>query len=310
MKALIDFDAAAIFGIPTADGLGLREGMLLEGPQGWGEFSPPPECDDGAAARWLTAAVEGGTVGWPDPSRGRIPAAVVVTAVDPVAAHRLVVDSGCRTADIGVGAHPASLAEDVGRVEAVHAALGPGGRIRLIANEGWSVETAVAAVTELAKAAGALEFLGLPFHSVEDVSDIRRRVDVRIAADVSCAAAADIAILRSAPLGGVRRALRMAELCELPCVVSSASETSIGSAAGLALAGALPDLPFACALGTSALTGDLVSPRRALIPVDGYLPVAPMPASPDPELIARYALADPDRIDWWRNRLRRVRTVA
>jgi O-succinylbenzoate synthase len=305
MKALIDFDAAPVFGIPLADGSGVREGMLIEGPQGWGEFSPPQGCDDREVARWLTAAIEGGTVGWPDPLRGRIPIAVTVPAVDAAVAHDVAGRSGCRTADVSVANHPDSLAEDVGRVAAVRDALGPDGRIRCSANGMWSVDAAVAAIAALTEAAGELEYVGQPCRSVDELADVRRRVDVPIAADVGSADAADVAILRSGPLGGVRRALRMAERCGLPCVVVSSFETSIGLTSGLALAGALPDLPFACALGTTALlSGDVVTARRSWVPVDGYLPVAPMPASPDAELVAKYALTDPGRIVWWRERLR------
>lgn len=304
VKALIDFDAAPVFGIPTRDGTGLREGMLVEGPQGWGEFSPPPECDDAVVARWLTAAVEGGTVGWPDPRRGRIPIAVTVPAVAAVVAHRMVADSGCGTADVAVGTRPGSLDEDVTRVAAVRDALGHDGRIRCSANGSWTVEEAVRAIRALAAAAGELEFVARPCRTVEELAVVRARTDVPIAADLPWAAAADVAVLRAGPLGGVRRALRLAEQCEVPCVVASSVETSIGLAAGLALAGALADLPLACSLGTAALlAGDLVAPGRALIPVDGYLPVAPMPASPDPELVSRFSLTDPDRVLWWRRRL-------
>src|ERR1700712_3648008 len=119
MKAMIDFGAAPVFGIPMADGSGVHEGMLIEGPQGWGEFSPPPGCDDRDASRWLTAAVEEGTVGWPDPRRGRIPIAVIVSAGDPASARRAVGVWGCLTADVVVAATPNSLADDVARVEAV-----------------------------------------------------------------------------------------------------------------------------------------------------------------------------------------------
>ncbi|PRC47543.1 O-succinylbenzoate-CoA synthase, partial [Mycobacterium sp. ITM-2017-0098] len=61
MRTLIDFDDAPVFAVPTASGV--REGVLLDGPQGWGEFSPPADADDALAARWLTAAMEPSTVG-------------------------------------------------------------------------------------------------------------------------------------------------------------------------------------------------------------------------------------------------------
>jgi O-succinylbenzoate synthase len=308
MRALIDFDGSPVFGIPLRDGSGVREGMLLEGPQGWGEFSPPVGCDDAEAGRWFTAAMEGGTVGWPDPRRGRIPIAATVPAVDAVTARAIVVDSGCRTADVAVAAGPDSLAGDVARVEAVRDALGSDGRIRLTANGTWTATDAIADIRVLASAAGELEFVAEPCRAVDDVAAVRRAVDVPIAADVRTAAEVDVAILRSAPLGGVRRALRLAEQCGLPCVVSSAMETSIGVASGLALAGALTELPFACALGTvSLLGGDVVVAQRSLIPVDGYLPVAPMPASPDRELLRRFTIGDPERIVHWRERLESAR---
>jgi O-succinylbenzoate synthase len=108
----------------------------------------------------------------------------------------------------------------------------------------------------------------------------------------------------------VRRSLVIAEACGLPCVVASTGQSTIGLAAGLALAGALPELRYPCAFDTaSLLSGDLVAGPRSLIPVGGYLPVAPMPPAPDPELVTQYALADSDRIAWWRDRLRIARTT-
>jgi O-succinylbenzoate synthase len=84
--------------------------------------------------------------------------------------------------------------------------------------------------------------------------------------------AADIAVLKVQPIGGVRACLDIAEQIGLPVVVSSALETSIGIAAGVALAAALPELPYACGLATvSMFTADVVD--EPLLPVDGFLPV-------------------------------------
>jgi o-succinylbenzoate synthase len=315
MRTLIDFDSALAFAIPIVNrsgGTSIREGMLLEGPQGWGEFSPV--ADDDVAA-WLTAATEPGTVGWPDTTRGRIPISVTVPAVDPGAAHELVTRSGCGTADVVVADRPDSLADDIARLEAVRDALDAQGAIRCIANGAWDVDTGVDAIGAMVRAIGELEYVQDPCRTLAESAALRRRLDVRIAADVAShladeapdrlTDAADVAVLRSGPLGGVRRALRVGERIGLPCVVSSTQETSIGLAAGLAVAGALPELPFACALGTRLLmSGDVVNAARSLVPVDGCLPVAPMPPAPDDELVARYALTDPERLDWWRKRLR------
>jgi O-succinylbenzoate synthase len=89
---------------------------------------------------------------------------------------------------------------------------------------------------------------------------------------VRAAGAADIVVLKAQPLGGVRAALAIAEACGLPVVVSSAVETSVGLAAGVALAAALPDLPYACGLATmSLLTQDVTA--APLVARDGALPV-------------------------------------
>jgi O-succinylbenzoate synthase len=198
----------------------------------------------------------------------------------------------------------------------VRDALGAAGSIRCAVERVWDVDTAAEVIPVLDKAAGGLEFVQQPCATATELAALRLRVDVPIALDVASLGSggpalseiADVAVLAVSPLGGVRRALRFAESCALPCVVSApsgVSQTSVGLAGGLALAGVLPDLPFACGLGTAAvLAGDVVSPGRALIPVDGYLPVAPMAPAPDPERVAQFALDDAERIAWWRVRLR------
>ncbi|MGV0742972.1 o-succinylbenzoate synthase [Mycolicibacterium sp. XJ870] len=318
MQTLIDFDSAPIFAIPKVGDGTVREGMLLEGPQGWGEFSPRP--GDRSIVRWLTAATEPGTVGWPDPVRGRVPIAVTVPSVDPARAHQIVTAAGCRTASVEVGA--GALADDIARVEAVRDALGPGGTLRCDARGRWDPDTAPAAIAALDAAANGLEFIEQPCLTITDLAVVRRKVDVRIAADesvrdaedpvrIQLGEAADVVVLTCGPLGGARRSLRVAEACGLPCAVTSALETSIGLAAGLALAGALPELPFACELGTRRLlAGDLVAESRSLIPVDGYLPVAPMPPAPQPDLLERYSVIDPQRVAWWRELVRAAAAAA
>ncbi|MFI9507107.1 o-succinylbenzoate synthase [Nocardia sp. NPDC052566] len=314
--------SSVVYAIPMRTrfrGITLREGMVFEGPLGWGEFCPFPEYDDREAASWLATAVEQVTVGWPAPVRDRIPINCTVPAVGPEQAHAIVAGSGCRTAKVKIADHPDSLAEDLARVEAVRDALGPGGAVRVDANAVWDVDTAVTRINQLDKAAGGLEYVEQPCRTIEELAAVRRRVAVRIAADesirraedplrVAVAGAADIAVLKCTPLGGVRRALQVAEAAGLPCVVSSALETSIGLAAQLALAAALPELEFACGLGTlSLLDGDLVT--DSLRQVDGYLPVPSGPPVPDPALLERYRHPDPDRVTWWQQRFDRVQRL-
>lgn len=319
MNDAFDSASAYVYAIPLRTrfrGITLREGVLIEGPLGWGEFCPFVEYDDREAAGWLATAVEQVTVGWPEPVRDRIAVNCTVPAVDAERAHAIVAGSGCRTAKVKVADHPESLGEDLARVEAVRAALGPGGAVRIDANAVWDVDTAVANIKQIDRAAGGLEYVEQPCRTIEELAAVRRRVNVRIAADesirraedplrVAVAGAADIAVLKCTPLGGVRRALRVAEAAGLPCVVSSALETSVGLAAQLALAGALPELEFACGLGTLNLfEGDVAA--DSLRPVDGYLPVPRNAPRPDPELLQQFRHQDPDRVTWWRQRLARV----
>jgi O-succinylbenzoate synthase len=264
-------------------GITVREGLLLRGDAGWGEFSPFLEYDDAVAAPWLRAALEAAEEGWPDPVRDRVPVNVTVPAVDPATAHRIVREGGCTTAKVKVAEPGQGLGEDVARLEAVRDALGPRGAVRVDANGGWSLDEAVTALRALDRAAGGLEYAEQPCASVEDLAAVRRRVEVPIAADESIRraedpyrvrdlGAADVAVLKVQPLGGVRACLRIAEDIGLPVVVSSALESSVGIAMGVALAAALPDLPYACGLATvQLLEADTV--EDPLLPVDGALPV-------------------------------------
>ena len=304
MKTFIDFDDAPVVAIPVTAGFGesaVRECALIEGPQGWGEFSPPPDVDD--ATPWMTAAVEPGTVGWPDPVRGRIAVAARVPVVPPAEVSALVAGHG--TASVIVGS--ADLADDIARVEAVRDALGPDGRIRCDARGAWDVERAAVAIPALERAAGHLEFVVEPCAKAMDLARLRASVDVPLA-DYS--GDADILVLDPSALGGVRRALRVAERSGKTCVVTAGRETSIGLAAAAALAGALPELPYACTVSRPPwVTADVVSTGRALVPRDGHVPVAPMPPAPDVTLLERYAITDPATIARWRARITAAATT-
>src|SRR6202044_1871533 len=123
-------------------GITVREGALIEGPAGWGEFSPFAEYGPRERARWLACALEAAWDGWPAPVRDRVPVNVTVPAVGPEQAHRIVSGSGWRTAKVKVAELGQADGDDIARVEAVRDALGAGGRIRVDANGGWDVDTA------------------------------------------------------------------------------------------------------------------------------------------------------------------------
>jgi O-succinylbenzoate synthase len=275
-------------------GTTLRQGALLRGPAGWGEFSPFPEYGPRECARWLACALESAVYGWPAPVRDSVPVNVTVPAVGPEQAHTIVARSGCRTAKVKVAEPGQPESDDIARVEAVRDAIGPGGKVRVDANGGWDVDRAERMLSALA--VFDLEYAEQPCASLEEMAALRRRVDVPLAADesirraedplkVRAAGAADIVVLKAQPLGGVRAGLEIAAACGLPVVVSSAVDTSVGLAAGVALAAALPDLPHACGLATmSLLAGDVTA--QPLTEAGGELPV-------------RAAVVDETELAWW-----------
>ncbi|TYP89645.1 o-succinylbenzoate synthase [Blastococcus xanthinilyticus] len=303
----------AVYEVPLRTrfrGIDVRDGVLLRGPAGWGEFSPFWDYDAAESRRWWASAVESAVEGWPAPVRGSVPVNVTVPAVGPERAHALVAASGCRTAKVKVAEPGQPAGDDMARVEAVRDALGPAGAIRVDANAAWDVDTAVAHLRELDRF--GLEYAEQPCAGLDELAALRRRVDVRIAADevvrraddplrVDLREACDVVVLKVQPLGGVRAALRVAEAHGLPCVVSSALESSVGIAAGVALAAALPELPFACGLATVALfTADVSS--APLLPVDGALPVGPR----EPDRLAEVAAGEGTSARW-RARVDQVR---
>ena len=291
-----------------------REAALVQGPVGWGEFSPFLEYAPQEAARWLASAIEAAWEGWPAPLRDRVPVNATVPAVSAEdVAGVLACYDGCRTVKVKVAERGQSLADDVCRVAAVRDIMGTDARIRVDANGGWDVDQAVTALGALA--AYGLEYAEQPCASVEQLTELRialarKGIDVLIAADesirkaedplrVAREQAADIIVVKVAPLGGVRRALDIAQACGLPTVVSSALDTSVGIAAGAALAAALPALPYACGLATvELLAGDVARP--SVVPLGGSIGVGP--AAVEPSLLDALAASD-ERTQWWRERM-------
>ena len=288
-------------------GITVREVALIEGPAGWGEFGAFLEYEPPEAAHWLASAVEAAYEPPPHLLRDRIPINATVPAVDAAdVADVLARFPGAGTAKVKVAEPGQSLADDVARVDAVRALVPT---VRVDANGGWSVAQAVEAATALT-ADGPLEYLEQPCATVEELAELRSRVDVPIAADESIrkaddplhvvrAKAADIAVLKVAPLGGVAKMLDIAEQIDIPIVVSSALDSAVGIGRGLLAAAALPSLTHACGLGTGGLfEEDIAEP---VVPVDGFLRAGPV--VPDSARLEALA-ASPDRRQWWIDRIR------
>lgn len=312
-----------------------REIMLIEGPDGWVEWSPFLEYGPEEASRWLRSAL---LLGWDATSAGApvLPSVEVnatVPAVDVSADPDLVpalLDRypGCTTVKVKVAQKDQTLADDVARVRAVREAR-PGIAVRVDANTGWSVDEAFAAATALtdpAQGGGPLDYMEQPCATVEELAELRRRLGsrgmmVRIAADelirkasdplaVVQAGACDVAVLKAAPLGGVDHVRAIAEEVGrygVAVTVSSALESAVGMYAGLLAVATLPGYedddemtvhPQAAGLATGSLYLEEVCAPRQI--VDGRLAVEQCV----PEDARLEALASPaERRDWWFDRL-------
>jgi O-succinylbenzoate synthase len=317
-ELLADAHVVALPLVTRFRGIELREAMLLRGPQGWTEFSPFTEYDDTEASSWLRGAIDFGWTPTPTPLRERVNVNATLPAVAADAVEGVLSRyAGTRTVKVKVAEPGQLLADDVARVKAVRAFLGPEGRIRLDANGGWNVDEAEHAAHALA--GFDLEYLEQPCATVEELVELRGRLhdwQLPIAADesvrkaedplaVARAGAADLLVIKAQPLGGVHRALEIIDQAGLPVVVSSALETSVGISMGIALAAAIPQLDYDCGLATVGLFESDVA-TAPLIATDGSIPVTRVEL--DVDALARHT-APPVRELWWRARLERCYRV-
>jgi o-succinylbenzoate synthase len=267
--------------------LGGRSVTLLEGPAGWGEVSLLDDYPCDPVRAWRSAC-EAAVTGWPAPRRDEIPVNALVErpGFDPAAL------AGYPAVKVKVG-----FDGDVELVAAVRDAIGPRPALRVDANGAWDLDTAVARLGRLARY--DLELAEQPVETLEELAQLRRRTTVPVAAD-ECVrtrddarrlrelGAADALVLKVQPCGGVRAALELAELAGVPAIPTSMHETSVGVAAGVALAAALPDLSFACGLATvTSLPVDVIT--DPLVPTGGVL--RRRAVEPDPVLLARYSVS-------------------
>ncbi|AWB83324.1 o-succinylbenzoate synthase [Corynebacterium liangguodongii] len=307
MKPTLDdvVERSHVVSLPMAvpfRGVTQREALLIEGPAGWGEFSPFLEYGPAESAHWLAAGIEAAFEGLPE-ATGSVEVNGTVPAVEAGEVEAVLERfPGVRTFKIKVAQKGQSLDDDLSRVAAVRA-LRPDARLRVDANRGWSVDQAV----EAARALGELEYIEQPCATAEELAAVRARVDTPIAADesirraadpyrVAALGAADVAVVKVAPLGGVRRLVRISHELGLDVTVASALDTAVGISAGLVAAKLTGSR--AAGLATQRLFSEDVCAPRPI--VGGAVEVAP--ATPDPERLHSLR-ARRERRDWWVRRV-------
>lgn len=318
--ALADLvSAARIVALPLRTkfrGLEERETLVFEGPNGWAEWAPFVEYTDEEAAVWLSAAIDFAYGELPLLRRNRIPVNATLPAVAPDLVEKVLANFGeFSTVKIKVAETGQSLQDDLNRILVVRK-LYPEVAIRLDANGGYDIATAMVLANAIHENGIPLEYLEQPVATIAEMAELKlqvNRLGIKIAADesvrkvsdplaVAQANAADILVLKAAPLGGISRALSIAAEAELPVVISSALDSSVGLSMGAYLAAALPNLKFDCGLATSALlAGDVT--REPLRAENGFIEVRRVDVDESKLTIFN---AQDHRQDWWLERLERV----
>jgi L-alanine-DL-glutamate epimerase-like enolase superfamily enzyme len=165
-------------------------------------------------------------------------------AANPAETRSLAEDwaaEGFRTFKLKVG-----LAGDVTQVATVRQTLGEAIEIRVDANGAWSLDDAAERLEALAR--HRIELAEQPVGTFEQMVDLRRRVEVRIAADESLVSpfdarrakelgACDVAAVKVAKVGGLGAALEIAETMQ--SYLSSSLEGPVGITAAAHAAAAL-----------------------------------------------------------------------
>ena len=296
----------------TFRSLDVRETALIKGESGWGEFAPFVEYSDQESLPWLESAIEAADKALSPALREAIPINATVPASNDEAEIEQILSwyPGVDTVKIKVGT---GIKEDLARIKAVRKYL-PKAKIRIDVNGSWSVKEALLNINAIYEVTGdLLEYVEQPVASLDELKQLKEgmSVDVKIAGDevlrkakdpfaISLDGAIDILMLKVSPLGGIKRAMDLAIHHKLPVVVSSALESAVGISHGLALAARLPELDYACGLGTSALFNQDISD----IPIiNGSIKVKNYPI--DIAQIERHELKG-ERLEWWRNRISRV----
>jgi O-succinylbenzoate synthase len=298
-------------------GITERELLVFEGPNGFSEWAAFPEYSDEEAAAWLSAAIEWGFGNLPIPKRTSVPVNAILPAVAPQDVAKVLTRAGkfttvkIKTAEKGQG-----VSDDLARILEVQN-LYPEAKIRLDANGGFEITQVLDLLEKLSFEGIQLEYFEQPVETISELAELKVEIartgqTTLIAADesvrkssdplaVELAGAADILVLKSAPLGGIAIALEIAASSKLPVVSSSAMQSSIGLSAELHFAACLDEMEFDAGLGTMNLfAGDLV--KDSLKPVDGVLEVR----RPEVSTSALDTLkAEDHRYDWWIARLER-----
>lgn len=201
------------------------------------------------------------------PVREAVPIKFSISGLEPPRAAEIGAwarQQGFRTVKVKVGIEPEG---DIARVKAVREAIGPGIRLGVDANGGWSPRVAIQTIRRLME--WGIFFAEQPVSpaDVAWLADVRRQVPVPVMADESVFSLPDaMAVVRAdaadilsvyvgkGGIGSARKIAAVAEAAGIVCTVGSNLETGIASAAMIHLAMATPGI------GAEEFPCDIIGP--------------------------------------------------
>ncbi len=226
--------------------------------------------------------------------RDRIPLAWVVGigSIDEMVTEAVsyVSKYGFKTVKLKIGREPR---KDLDVVREVRAALGPDVKIRVDANQGYDVATAISTLRKMEQF--DLELVEQPVAkwNILGMAQVAEALDVPIEADeamfgyhdamtlirLKACDVINIKIMKPCGLYGSKKVAAVAEAAGVTCLVGSMVEFGPGTAAGLHFAAANSVVAHACEqVGGFLFAGDIVEEDFGLSAVvDGCLPVPEKP---------------------------------
>jgi O-succinylbenzoate synthase len=307
------FQDLSIVSIPTKTdfrGITAREIAIFKGEYGWSEFSPFLEYGALESSNWARAALEAVYF----PKAERIGCEVLVNATLPIVPLDQVegilnLYPGVNTVKMKIN----SFAEARERIVKTISVI-PGTRLRFDVNGLWTLEQAIENCKLLVAEFGEyIEYIEQPTLEFDDLRKLKDLDLIKIGIDEGIRKHlnfdfstlnqfGDYAILKHQPIGGARVAREIAETANLPIVLSSALESSIGIYQSIALACEISDPKVANGLATTALLqSDLMHPGAKV--VDGKIKY--QTPIPDQTMLEKYQV-NPEKRIWWEKRIEEV----
>lgn len=274
MKGAKPFEIKLKFSL---NGESSRFGLLIQGPNGWGEFAPFANHTATHQARWLQAAIEMGWEEIPEPNKTKIAVNAIVPSLSESEIKKLVSSVGSQSVKVKFAS--TNLAADLAILQRIAEVI-EAPKFRIDFNQKINPELVDDYLSALKDF--DIEYLEEPSLEAEIVTKIQKYFPIAIdetirlqrdACDLNLVdkfSWADYWILKPIPLGGFHRTSQIAQSANKPVVISGSFDSSVGLYLTTLSASWLSELPAGAATGALLQTDVIDTP---LTPVNGEIMV-------------------------------------